>query len=227
MYVPKHFEETNVNVLHYLIAEHSLGALVTVSEESPDANHIPFLVHAEPEPYGMLHGHVARANPVWRQYQDEPVDTRVSKPNVLVIFQGPQAFVSPSWYPTKQETGKVVPTWNYVVVHAHGRLRVVDDPAWVRAHLEELTRQHEGHRDAPWKITDAPADYIDKMVDAVVGIEIPIVRLVGKWKVSQNRPPRDRDGVARGLAREGSPAANAIASLVSSRSTRLPGPTSK
>lgn len=216
MYVPEHFEETNVGVLHYLIGEHPLGALVTVTGQGLDANHIPFLIHAEPAPYGTLHGHVARANPLWRDHAAEHPSENLHVPtlNALVIFQGPQAFVSPSWYPTKQETGKVVPTWNYVVVHAHGRLRVIDDPVWVRSHLEELTGRHEGRRAAPWKVTDAPAEYIDKMVGAVVGIEIPVARLVGKWKVSQNRPPRDRDGVVQGLVREGSPEASAMADLV-------------
>lgn len=206
MYVPEHFEETRVTVLHDLIHEHPLGALVTATEKGLDANHIPFLIHAEPAPNGTLHAHVARANPLWRE--------ATSGLDSLVIFQGPQIFVSPSWYPTKQETGKVVPTWNYVVVHAHGRLRFVDDPAWVRLHLEELTSTHEGRRAVPWKVTDAPADYIDKMVGAVIGIEIPISRLVGKWKVSQNRPDRDRDGVVQGLMREGSPTALDVADLV-------------
>jgi transcriptional regulator len=208
MYVPEHFEETDIGVLHYLIGEHPLGALVTITSPGLDANHIPFLIHPDPAPNGTLHGHVARANPLWREH------VQTTNANALVIFQGPQAFVSPSWYATKQETGKVVPTWNYVVVHAHGRLRVIDDPAWVRSHLEELTNTHEGRRAAPWKVTDAPADYIEKMVGAVVGIEIPISRLVGKWKVSQNRPARDRDGVVQGLVREGSPTASAMADLV-------------
>ena len=213
MYVPEHFEETNVGVLHYLIGEHPLGALVTVTSQGLDANHIPFLIHAEPVPLGTLHAHVARANPLWREHAHAASDA-------LVIFQGPQAFVSPSWYPTKHETGKVVPTWNYVVVHAHGRLRIIDDPVWVRSHLEELTSRHEGRRDAPWKLTDAPADYIEKMVGAVVGIEIPITRLVGKWKVSQNRPARDRDGVVQGLVREGSPEASTMADLVKNSRTK-------
>jgi transcriptional regulator len=222
MYMPLQFEEANVEVLHYLIGEHPLGALVTVTQQGLDADHIPFLIHAEPAPYGTLHGHVARANPLWRDGSNDPVPPRVSKTNALVVFQGPQAFVSPSWYPTKQETGKVVPTWNYVVVHAHGSLRFVDDPVWVRAHLEELTAQHEGHRDAPWKVTDAPDDYVEKMAAAVVGIEISIARLVGKWKVSQNRPPHDRDGVVQGLLGERTPAASIMADLVKARSNRNP-----
>ena len=222
MYIPEHFEETNVGVLHNLIGQHPLGALVTVTSQGLDANHIPFLIHAEPVPYGTLHGHVARANPLWRERAHEQPSEHSPVPalNALVIFQGPQVFVSPSWYPTKQETGKVVPTWNYVVVHAHGRLRIIDDPVWVRSHLEELTGRHEGRRAVPWKVTDAPADYIDKMAGAVVGIEIPIARLVGKWKVSQNRPARDRDGVVQGLVREGSPEASTMADLVKHSRTK-------
>ncbi len=209
MYVPEVFEERDVATLHRLIVTHPLGALVTVTNGGLDANHIPFLVDADPLPFGILRGHVARANPVWRDAGGEL--------SALVIFQGPQLFVSPSWYPTKQETGKVVPTWNYVVVHAHGRLRVVDDRAWVRAHLEQLTDQHEQDRAAPWKVTDAPADFIDKMVSGVVGLEMSVDRLVGKWKVSQNRSVPDRTGVVDGLEREGTAAARVMADLVRQR----------
>jgi transcriptional regulator len=132
----------------------------------------------------------------------------------LVIFQGPQSFITPSWYPTKQETGRVVPTWNYVVVHAHGRMRVVDDLTEVRSHLERLTDRHEQRRENPWKVTDAPADFIDKMATAVVGIEMKIERLVGKWKASQNRSMPDREGVVNGLVQDGSPAARIMADVV-------------
>jgi transcriptional regulator len=206
MYVPSHFAQTDVQALHGFIREQPLGAMVTVSAGRLDANHIPFLLHDDPAPHGTLHGHVARANPVWRE---AATDTET-----LVIFQGAERFISPSWYATKRETQKVVPTWNYVVVHARGPLRFVDDPAWVRAHLEQLTREHEGSRAEPWHVTDAPADYIDKLVTAVVGLEIPIASLTGKWKVSQNRPERDRAGVVEGLTREGTPAADAMADLV-------------
>jgi transcriptional regulator len=159
-----------------------------------------------PAPFGTLRGHVARANPLWRESS--------SGSGALVIFQGPQQFVSPSWYPTKQETGRVVPTWNYVVVHAHGRVRMIDDGIWVRSHLEQLTNRHEQNRAMPWKVTDAPADFIEKMTSAVVGIEITIERLTGKWKVSQNRSLPDRKGVVAGLEEDGSPAARVMADLV-------------
>jgi len=207
MYMPEVFEERDVDTLHQLIGAHSLGALVTMTATGLDANHIPFLVDADPAPFGTLRGHVARANPLWR-------DVSGGQANALVIFQGPQPFISPSWYPTKQETGRVVPTWNYVVVHAYGRLRIVDDRAWVGSHLSQLTDRHEQHRDQPWKITDAPPEFIDKMAAAVVGLELTVERLIGKWKVSQNRSLPDREGVVKGLTQDGSPAARVMAGLV-------------
>lgn len=206
MYLPKHFEQTRIDVLHQLVREHPLGTLVTLADNRLEANHIPFLLQPDPPPYGVLQGHIARANPLWRQL--------VSDARALVIFQGPQTFVSPSWYASKGETGKVVPTWNYAVVHAHGQLRVMDDPRWVRAHVEALTNRHENRRPAPWKVSDAPPDYIQTMVRAVVGLEISIEQLQGKWKVSQNRPAQDRAGVVDGLKREGTDAALAMASLI-------------
>ena len=206
MYLPKHFEETDVTVLHQLVTSHPLGALVTMTSRGLDANHIPFLIQPQPAPCGTLHGHIARANPLSKDL-DRDVDA-------LVIFQGPHAFISPSWYPTKRETGAVVPTWNYVVVHAHGRVKTIDDPAWIRAHVEALTNRHEGSRPEPWKVTDAPADFVDRLVGALIGLEMPIGRLVGKWKVSQNRSPVDQDGVVEGLMREGSEAAAQMAELV-------------
>jgi transcriptional regulator len=196
VYLPKHFEETRVEVLHGLIRAYPLGALVSVNAGGLDATHIPFEVDAD----------VARANPVWRE-------TAPGAP-ALVIFQGPDTYVSPSWYPTKSETGKVVPTWNYAVVHAHGAPRFIDDRGWLRAFVERLTERHEAERPAPWKVTDAPADFIDKQVGAIIGLEIPIARLIGKWKVSQNRSPQDRAGVADGLLREVRPSSAAMADLV-------------
>jgi transcriptional regulator len=206
VYLPKHFEETRVEVLHGLIRAYPLGALVTVSTGGLDANHIPFEVDPGPGPFGTLRGHVARANPVWRE-------TAAGAP-ALVIFQGPDTYVSPAWYPTKSETGKVVPTWNYAVVHAHGAPRFIDDSAWLRAFVERLTERHETKRQVPWKVTDAPADFVDRQVGAIIGLEIPIDRLIGKWKVSQNRSPQDRAGVADGLVREARPSSSAMADLV-------------
>jgi transcriptional regulator len=148
---------------------------------------------------------MARANPQWRTLSDTPA---------LAIFQGPSAYVSPAWYATKRETGKVVPTWNYAVVHAHGPVRVIHDRDWLRTFVTRLTRRHEAARPDPWQVSDAPADYIDTQLAAIVGIEMPIARLEGKWKVSQNRPPADRAGVVEGLRSEGGDAAAAIAELV-------------
>jgi transcriptional regulator len=206
MYVPKHFEETRVGVLHDFIRTHPFGALVTMTPGGLDANHIPFEIDPAPGPFGTLRGHVARANPVWREGAPDAA--------ALVMFQGADRYISPSWYPTKTETGKVVPTWNYAVVHAHGVPRFIDDRAWLRAFVERLTSRHEAGRDQPWSITDAPADFIDKQVGAIIGVEMPITRLIGKWKVSQNRPAQDRDGVVDGLVREGGPSGAAMADLV-------------
>lgn len=206
MYVPKQFEVTELEVLHQLLRAHPFGALVTLARDGLEANHLPFLVKADPAPYGTLHGHIARANPLWHDLAPNA--------QALVIFQGPQTFISPSWYPSKRETGKVVPTWNYAVVHARGPVHAIDDPAWLRAHVEDLTIRHEAGRPAPWKVTDAPADYLEKMIGAIIGLEIPITQLQGKWKVSQNRLPRDREGVINGLREEGTDAAMAMASLV-------------
>jgi transcriptional regulator len=205
MYLPKHFEETRVETLHALIRAHPLGALVTVGPAGLDANHVPFEIDSDPTPFGTLRAHVARANPLWKE---------AANAEVLVLFQGPEIYISPSWYPTKQETAKVVPTWNYAVVHAHGRLRAIEDRDWLRAFVTRLTDRHEAGKADPWKVTDAPADYVESMLGGIVGLEIPLTRLVGKWKVSQNRPAADQDGVVDGLSREGQPEASAMADLV-------------
>jgi transcriptional regulator len=206
MYLPNHFAETRVEVLHQLIAAHPLGALVVATPGGLDANHVPFEVDPEPAPFGTLRAHVARANPLWR---DAPPDAEA-----LVIFQGPSTYISPAWYPTKQETGRVVPTWNYAVVHAHGPLRFIDDRAWLRRFVEMLTNRHEAARREPWQVTDAPAEYIETQLGAIIGLEMPVRRLVGKWKTSQNRSGEDRAGVSDGLSREGDQAGQAMARLV-------------
>jgi transcriptional regulator len=198
MYLPQHFEETRVEVMHALIGAHPLGLLVTQGADGPQANSIPFMVDAQPAPHGKLIAHVARANPVWREAAGTPV---------LAVFQGAQAYVSPSAYPSKAEHGKVVPTWNYVMVQARGRLRAIEDARALHALVSRLTDMHERGRAAPWEVSDAPADYIEKMLGAIVGIEIEIEALVGKWKVSQNRSTADRQGVARTLVAEGGEAA--------------------
>jgi transcriptional regulator len=206
MYLPKHFEETRIGVLHHLIRAHPLGTLVTLGPDGPEANHLPFEVDPEPAPFGTLRAHVARANPLWREISRDG--------RALAIFQGAQAYISPSWYPSKREGGKVVPTWNYAVVHAYGTLRAIEDRAWLRAFVERLTERHEKGRREPWKLADAPADFIEQMLGAIVGIELTVTRLTGKWKTSQNRPAADRAGVVEGLLAEGGEAAAAMAELV-------------
>ncbi len=191
MYVPAHFAESRIEVLHQFIREHPLAVLVTFGANGLNANHIPFELDPGPAPLGTLRGHVARGNPVWQEFAKDV--------EALLVFQGPRFYISPAWYPTKQENGKVVPTYNYIVVHAYGPLRVIDDQPWLRGLVERLTNRHEGARAAPWKITDAPADYIEKMLGAIVGIEIPVTRLIGKWKASQNQPAVNRAGVITGL----------------------------
>ena len=206
MYVPAHFEETRVEVIHRLIREHPLAVLVTLGSGGLNANHIPLEIDPEPAPFGTLRGHVARANPVWRD-SSRDIET-------LAVFQGPQAYISPAWYQTKKETGKVVPTFNYIVAHAYGSLRIIEDEAWLRSFVERLTTRHESGRAEPWKVSDAPEDFIKTQLRAIVGLELPVSRLVGKWKVSQNRPAVDREGVVRGLGAMNDANAAAMSRLV-------------
>ena len=205
MYLPAHFEEKRAEVLHAAVRAHPLGLLITHGEAGLDANPIPFMLDVDEAGAATLRGHVARANPLWRDAQGS---------DTLVVFQGPQAYVSPGWYASKADTGKVVPTWNYVVVQARGPLRVHDDAAWLHAFVSRLTERHEAPRSTPWAVGDAPADYIATMLRAIVGIEIPVSALTGKWKVSQNRSAADRDGVARGLADLGTADGVAMGALV-------------
>ncbi len=192
MYLPKHFEERRPEVLHELVRAHPLGMLVTLADAGLQANTIPFTLDADPAGGpGILRGHVARANPLWRETRDD-VES-------LVVFQGEQAYISPGWYPSKAEHGKVVPTWNYVMVQARGTLRAIDDAAWLLPFVTRLTDRHEAAQPKPWAVSDAPSDYIDTMLRAIVGIEITLTALTGKWKVSQNRSAADRAGVAQGL----------------------------
>lgn len=191
-----------------MLRDRPLATIVRSGANGLDADPVPLLYDTNEGTHGTLRGHVARANPLWRD-----ADGR----DVLALFHGPQAYVSPGWYPSKAEHGKVVPTWNYVLVQAHGRLRAVDDAAWLRALVGRLTDTHEAARPAPWAVTDAPADYVDSMLRAIVGIEIVVTRLEGKWKSSQNRAEPDRAGVARGLHDEVRLSADAIEQLVRER----------
>ena len=197
MYDVPAFREARVEVLHALIRAHPLATLVTFSSDAAaglEANHIPLLIDPAPgpdRPFGTLRGHVARANPLWRGFNADV--------EALAIFQGPQGYVTPSWYPSKTQHGKVVPTWNYAVVHARGTPVVLEDAASVLRIVSALTDTHEARQAHPWQVGDAPPAFVDQMLRAIVGIEIPIEQLVGKWKVSQNRSADDRAGVAAGL----------------------------
>ena len=206
MYNPSHFVENRADVLQALVTAHPLATLVTFSSGGLVANYIPMLLRQDGTALGTLVAHVARANPVW-----SATDFGV---NVLACFQGPQAYISPSLYATKQEHGKVVPTWNYVVVQASGPLTVHDDAEWIRAQVTELTQQQEVHRDAPWTVDDAPRNYTDTLIRALVGISIPVTAMTGKWKVSQNQPPVNRTSVAEGLARSSHQDSQSMAVLV-------------
>lgn len=209
MYVRSHFEEARTDVMHQLMRAHPLGAMVTLGSGGLDANHVPFEMSADGAPYGTLRAHLPRNNPAWREHA-KGMET-------LVIFQGPQSYISPSLYATKKEDARVVPTYNFMVVHAYGPLRVIDDAGWVRAHLERLTDAFEAGRAQPWKVTDAPDDYIEKMLTVLVGIEIPITKLAGKWKVSQNQPEINRGSVERGLRAAGDVSSVAMADAVACR----------
>jgi transcriptional regulator len=189
MYLPTYFKEENPEVLRGLMAAYPLAALVTTGTDGLAANHVPLLYED-----GMLRGHLARANPQGQSIQDG-VDA-------LAIFQGPQAYISPNWYPTKKEHGRVVPTWNYAVVHVWGRLSVYAEPDRLRAFLDRLTSTHEAGQAKPWKPSDAPSDYVEALLKAIVGIELAITRIEGKWKVSQNQPEENRMGAADALIHE-------------------------
>ena len=206
MYVPRQFETADTSVLHQLMDRYPFGVIVTLDQDGLNANHIPFMIDPEPKPFGTLRAHVARSNPVWKGVENNT--------EVLVIFQGSQAYISPGYYPTKHETGKVVPTYNYEVVHAYGAMRVIEDPKWLMALVTALTNRHESGVKSPWKVTDAPSDYVDNMLKAVVGIEIPKSKLLGKSKVSQNHPRQNQEGVIEGLRKLHTDSATEMAQVV-------------
>lgn len=206
VYIPKHFEQTDLKAMHALITSHPFATLVTIGAEGLCANHLPVELCPEPQPYGTLIGHVARANPVWREFANGH--------EAMLIFQSSDTYITPSWYPSKAETGKVVPTWNYAVVHAHGPLRAITDPQWLKAHVERLTNQHEAAFAQPWALADAPGDFVEKLIGGIIGVEMTISRLVGKWKTSQNRPEADQRGVVDGLRELGTPEARQMAEYV-------------
>jgi len=206
VYIPEKFAEPRVPVMHELIRAYPLATVVTYSPGGLNANHLPLHLSDSPGPYGTLQGHIVRTNPLFKDI-GEGIET-------LTIFHGPASYITPSWYATKKETGRVVPTWNYAVVHAYGVLRVVANASWLRAQLDALTGHNEAFFAEPWAVSDAPAEYIDKAMSAIVGVEMVITKLLGKWKVSQNQPAENRAGVVAGLQASGLAGSEAMAALV-------------
>ena len=208
MYIPDHFKEENQEKLQQYIRDYSFGLLIIADDEGIEANHVPFHLSSRVNgSLGQLQCHLARGNPAWKRVQNGA--------RVLAVFQGPDAYVSPSWYATKAETGRVVPTWNYLAVHAQGSARVIQDPSWLKHHLDQLTNQHESHMDPPWSVDDAPTDFTERLVKAIVGIEIKIETLTGKLKASQNQPEKNRTGVKVALELEEKARKLAMAKFIS------------
>jgi len=209
MYLPAHFREDRLEVLREHILRYPFATLVTSGPSGLIASHIPLVYHPEPAPWGTLRGHLSRANPQGQEIE--------AGKEALAIFHGPHAYVSPSWYPSKQETGRVVPTWNYAVVHAYGSLATYTDEERLRAHVTALTAVHEAGFETPWKPEDAPANFIEGMLKAIVGLELTITRLEGKWKVNQNRPQADRNAVAEALEARADEEGRTMAALIRER----------
>jgi transcriptional regulator len=206
MYLKSQFEETRIDVLRDLIETHPLGTFIVSVDSEVLVEHMPFLISRDGGKFGTLTGHFPRANRVW-----EALDGRRQ---AIIVFHGANSYVTPSWYPSKKEHGRVVPTWNFVVVHARGRPRVIDDRRWLLEHLNALTDAHESNRPGRWALSDAPEAYVGRMVESLVGMAMPVETLIGKWKLSQNRPDADRAGVAAGLASLGGESAAEMARLV-------------
>ena len=211
MYLPAAFEETDERVLREFIRAHPLATFVSIDRDELCANHFPMLLETGDDGKRVLRGHVARANALWQGLG--------SGARALAIFHNAGVYVTPSWYPSKQESGRVVPTWNYVAVHVSGNARAVDDPQWLRSFLTRLTDANESARAVPWKITDAPADHIERQLKAIVGIEVAITQIAGKWKVSQNRTAKDAQGVVAGLREQGDAASLTMAEWVARRAS--------
>ncbi|MEO6817597.1 MAG: FMN-binding negative transcriptional regulator [Edaphobacter sp.] len=210
MYIPKANEENRLDVLHDLIESHPLASLVTMGASGLFASHLPMVLERKSSTHGLLKCHLSRANRQWRDFEPDV--------QALAIFSGTEHYITPSWYAEKEETGKVVPTWNYAVVHVYGTLKVVEDPAWLLEHLNALTAIHESTFQAPWMVNDAPADYVASLLNGIVGLELPIERIEGKWKASQNRSERDRVGIVEGLEELGTPESLAMKALVDAKS---------
>jgi transcriptional regulator len=206
MYIPRHNEEKRVPVMHALVTSHPLGTLVTLGSSGLFASHIPMVLENDGSEFGVLRGHISRANTQWRDF--------VPTVDALAIFSGHQHYITPNWYPGTKEHGEEVPTWNYVVVHAYGPLTVIQDERWLLTNVERLTSIHEAASPVPWKVSDAPQDFIRSQLRGIVGLELPIRRLEGKWKVSQNRTEEEREGVVEGLGKLGTPESLAMKDLV-------------
>jgi len=206
MYIPRHNEEKRVSVMHALIVSRPLGTLVTLGASGLFASHIPMILEDDGSQFGVLKGHISRANTQWRDF--------VPTVDALAIFAGHQHYITPTWYPGTYEHGKEVPTWNYVVVHAYGPLKVIQDEQWLLTNVEKLTSIHEAGSPVPWKVSDAPVDFIQSQLKGIVGLELPIRKLEGKWKVSQNRSEEEREGVIEGLAKLDTPESLAMKALV-------------
>ena len=212
MYIPSHFEEHRPEVLHALMRAHPLATIITLTSSGIVANHVPLHLYPDAGGGAVLRGHVARANPLWKDW--------VSDTEALAVFQGADGYISPTWYPTKKEHGKVVPTWNYCAVHAYGVLQVHQDTGWIRAQVEALTAWQESVSPEPWSVADAPQEFVDSMLQQIVGIEIAITRLYGKWKLSQNQPQRNRAGVIEGLGKRDHGGAAQLCALMREREPR-------
>jgi transcriptional regulator len=207
VYIPDHFAQPRLEVVHELIRQHPLAALVVAVDGELHVAHLPMVFQQRGE-HGTLLGHVARANPIWQQ---------LGELNAVAIFNGPQAYISPNWYASKHAHGKVVPTWNYAVVHAHGRPRAVQDRDWLLAQVSQMTAQQEAGQPAPWQVSDAPAEFTERLLANIVGIELPIEILRGSWKLSQNRSMADQLGVVAGLRSGEDAQAGAVAELMKQR----------
>lgn len=209
MYQPPHFREDSLAVQHALMRAHPLGLLVTLGSAGLVANPVPFVLDAATSACGTLRAHLSRANPQWQDFD--------ASQEALVVFQGPETYITPSWYAAKREHGKVVPTWNYAIVQAYGRMRVIDDPDWLLQQITAMTDAQEGAQPEPWAVSDAPAPFVTAQLKGIVGVEIEINRIEGKWKVSQNRSEADRLGVAAGLRSSQDDASQRMADLVDAR----------
>jgi transcriptional regulator len=205
MYAVRHFAQLDHDVMRSYVADHPFAALVTNTSDGPNVEHLPMELDADSGSEGRLLGHVARSNPLWRAFESGPA---------LAIFSAHDTYVSPDWYASKAADPRVVPTWNYAAVHVAGTLRFFHDADRIRALLARLTNHHEAGRATPWSISDAPAEFIDQLAGAVVGVELEIERMIGKWKLSQNRATEDRAGVIAGLRREAGPGALRVADLM-------------